>query len=58
MNEDDGFKVWMEKVNHYVIRYCGMDYQDLPDWNYRDAYDDCVAPSRAARSVISAARDY
>lgn len=58
MHEDDGFKLWMEQVDCFIGKYCGLSTYDLPDWRYRDAYDDRVAPSRAARQVIRAAKDY
>jgi hypothetical protein len=54
----DGFTMWMAKVDALMVKYCTMSSMDLPDWNYRDAYDDGMSPSRAARSAISAARDF
>jgi len=54
----DGFTAWMAKVNAHMVKYCTMGADDLPDWNYRDAYDDGMSPSQAARSAIRAAKDY
>ena len=54
----DGFTAWMAKVDALMARSCGMSSMDLPDWNYRDAYDDGASPSSAARQAIRAARDY
>jgi hypothetical protein len=58
MHEDDGFKVWMEQVDAYTVKLCGLSIYNLPDWHYRDAYDDRTPPARAALSAIRAAKDY
>ena len=57
-NEDNGFETWLEQVNGYMARLCGMSAYDLPDWNYRDAYDDGVKPTTAAKRAIRAAREF
>ena len=52
------FDQWMQEVNRAVEHLVGLSADDLPDWNYRDAYDDGASPSSAARQAIRAARDY
>lgn len=52
-----GFDVWMDRVNAALELKCGMDSRDLPDWPYRDAYDDGKSASRAAASALKAAKD-
>lgn len=52
------FEEWMARVNQLIDNYCGMVSEDLPDWCYRDAYDDGRTPGAAAREAIAAARDY
>ncbi len=52
------FIEWMACVNSAVIDYCGMGTDDLPDWCYRDAYDDDSSPRAVAREAVRAARDY
>lgn len=52
------FEEWMARVNQLMDNYCGMVSEDLPDWCYRDAYDDGRTPGAAAREAIAAARDY
>jgi hypothetical protein len=58
MIENSGFDYWLQRVNAYLVRKCGLGSDDLPDWCYRDAFDDGYTPSEAAREVIRAARDY
>jgi hypothetical protein len=40
MDRSRTFDQWMQEVNHRIAHLCGgMTSDDLPDWNYRDAYD-------------------
>jgi hypothetical protein len=43
---------WKGAVNAAVIRKVGVSADDLPDWNYRDAFAKGMAPSKAAAAVI------
>jgi hypothetical protein len=52
------YEQWFQEVDRLVQRLIGLGADDLPDWNYRDAYDDGVTPSRAAARAIRAARDF
>jgi hypothetical protein len=52
------FDQWMQEVNRAMDALCGMVSEDLPDWNYRDAYDDGVGPRIAAARAVRAARDF
>ena len=52
------FEQWMQEVDQWLDRKCGMVSADLPDYCYRDAYDDGERPSLVAARAISAARDY
>lgn len=36
------FQEWMNKVDGELVNRCGMTSSDLPDYNYRDMYDDEV----------------
>ena len=56
-SEDNGFETYMDQVNAYLNRLCGMSAYDLPDWCYRDAYDDHMTPRAAAREAYRAARE-
>ena len=46
------FAEWMKEVDAEVWRKVGLSYEDLPDINYRDLYDDGVSPKTAARKAI------
>ena len=52
------FEEWYAEVDQWVLRKYGLSRDDLPDWNYRDAYDDGVKPTTAAKRAIRAASDY
>lgn len=47
----------MEQVNAELVSMCGMGSEDLPDWNYWDAWDDGESPKYAALEVLDNA-DY
>lgn len=47
------FGDWMEEVDAALERLSGMSSGDLPDWPYRDAYDDGLNPISVAREVLS-----
>jgi hypothetical protein len=48
---------WKGAVNAAIIRKVGVHADDLPDWNYRDAFEKGMAPSKAAAAVIRNAKD-
>lgn len=48
---------WKGAVNAAVVRSTGMSADDLPDWNYRDAFDKGMQPSRAAAAVVRNAKE-
>ena len=50
------FEEWYAEVDQWVIRKCGLGPDDLPDWNYRDAYEDGIRASLAAAQAIRAAK--
>lgn len=49
------FEEFLEQVNLYLLRNFGVTSGDLPDYCYRDAYDDGIAPSECAQQVASEA---
>jgi hypothetical protein len=51
------FEEWMAKVDAEVWRQVGCSVHDLPDCNYRDWYEDEVAPATAARRAIKGTWD-
>jgi Family of unknown function (DUF5419) len=52
------YVAWMSKVDAALVKMCGLDSNDLPDWNYCDAYADGVTPSAAAKAAMRAAKDF
>ena len=46
------FDEWMREVDRAVENRVGLSCYDLPDWNYRDAFEDGMSPGKAARKVI------
>ncbi len=50
------FRVWMKKVDAAAQKKCGLSIYDLPDYCYRDAFEDGICPSSAAHRAFRAAR--
>lgn len=51
------FQEYMAAVDVYLVRLCGIDSSMLPDWSYRDDYEDDVSPLRCAKRAIRNARE-
>lgn len=47
------FEQWLAKVDSVLISRCGLSSDDLPDWCYRDAYEDGTSPRQAAQQAMS-----
>jgi hypothetical protein len=52
------FEQWKKEVDIALLAKCAMDSECLPDWGYRDAYDDGINPRTAASLALRAAKDY
>jgi len=50
---DKAFDDWMLKVDHELVRMCGLSSADLADCCYRDWYDRRVTPKGAAKRAIA-----
>lgn len=50
------FHEWKGAVNACIVRRLGLHADDLPDWDYRRAYDDKKSPTETANAVIRAAK--
>ena len=59
LSKRDGisFDEWMNYVDALICKRVGLGYMDLPDWLYRDAYEDEETCGDAATQAIEAARD-
>ena len=51
------YDVWMSRVNGLLIQMTGMGVDDLPDFNYRDAWADRWGVARTAKAVIKNAKE-
>ena len=47
------FKQWMKEVNHHLSISIGMTSEDIPDFPYRDMYEDEVSPEYVVEEVVS-----
>jgi Family of unknown function (DUF5419) len=48
---DPGFAIWLKLVD----RSLGVvSHRDIADWSWRDAYNDGVEPSEAAKEALAA----
>jgi hypothetical protein len=52
------FDAWMRAVDEALIRKVGVSSNDLPDWTYRDAYEDGLTADEAAGAALDAAHGY
>jgi hypothetical protein len=57
-SDDLAFEAWMKKVDQACEARFGISIHDLPDYCFRDAFDDGETPARTALDAIRAARDY
>ena len=54
---DRTFEQWMAKVDAHIAKAVGgLTSEDLPDYCYRDAFDNRESPSACARKAVRAAR--
>jgi hypothetical protein len=51
------FEEWMAKVDAVLLKRCGLDNRDLPDWTYFDAFEDGYTPTAAAAAALRAAKE-
>lgn len=56
--DDSAFEIWMKKVDQACEARFGISIHDLPDFCFRDAFDDGETPARVALEAIRNARDY
>ncbi len=53
--ETEAFTAYMQDVDREVWAQLGCSVYDLPDYCYRDAFEDGEAPETVARKAIRAA---
>jgi len=47
---------WKAHVDRYIMAEVGLHADDLPDYRYRDDYENVVKPATTARRVVKAAK--
>ncbi len=52
-----GFENWKAEVNQILENRVGVGCDDLPDFNYADAYDSGQTPKEVGEAVIAEALD-
>lgn len=56
MTQKLSFENWKREVDAEIMRRVSMVSEDLPDWNYRGAYDEGMTSKRAAAKAIQYAK--
>jgi hypothetical protein len=51
---DERFALWLRLVDKRMARVTGLGHRDIGDWHWRDAFEDGVSPSEAAREALAA----
>lgn len=46
------FKKWKDQVDAALEKLCGLSSDDLPDYCYRDEFEDDAEPEEAARNAL------
>ena len=52
------FDEWQRIVELYLVEKCGMGIEDLPDYDYWEAWDNGENPKNVAEQVIENARRF
>jgi hypothetical protein len=50
------YEQWKIQVDRHVLEQVGLYADDLPDYRYRDDYNDGVKPAITARKAVKAAK--
>ena len=56
--DDEHFALWLNLANARVMRITSMTINDLPDYLWRDAYDEGMSPREAASDMLLATEDF
>lgn len=52
------YEAWKEQVNLEVTKLCGLGCDDLPDWDYRSAWQSGEDPRVTAKDVLENEMEY
>lgn len=50
------FDNWKILVNVQLVKLCGMHADDLPDYDYRNAYNRNMSPAETAKKALRNAK--
>lgn len=53
----DNFAAWLRKVDQFVGATLGVGIHDLPDYCWRDLFDDGLDPVEAAEDFVAECLD-
>ena len=51
------FDQWMKQVDALLIRWHGLASDDLPDWEWMDAFEDELSPEEAVEAFLDGIED-
>jgi hypothetical protein len=51
--EDESFRKWLRECNALLTKRLGLGLFDLPDWAWRDAFEDGAKPKEAVEDMTS-----
>ena len=49
---EQDYRIWWAAIDHLVRRKMGFGLLDLPDYQFRAAYDSGMTPSEVAEEII------
>lgn len=52
------FEDWVARIDTELDTLVGLSHDDLPDWDYRSAYEEEMSPRAAAMKAIKNAGEY
>lgn len=55
LSEDGLFYAWMNKIDQHVWQVAGCSIYDLPDYNFREMFEDSADPAEVVNTVLSEA---
>ncbi len=52
------FNTWIKQINKHVYKKLQMNLDDLPDYDFRIAYDHGISARTVANEIIKDQKDY
>jgi hypothetical protein len=54
----DGFEIFMKKVEEKLEENWGICSLDIPDYDYWNAYEECISPAQTAKKAVKEAMTF